>query len=245
MELFEVIRRGKREEGLSVRALARRHRVHRRTVRVAITAALPPPRRAVEHAAPAIEPHRATIRRWLTEDLSAPPKQRHTARRIPQQLRTAGLVRQRGGGAGPIAAGHGRRRPAGTAGGRSASAGMAARCAAGRHTSRELRARPRVSAHDERQNDLSGDEAIRVHTRRPPAAAAGARRRATRASLERFQLAGSPVTFWSRRSSHARLRRDTDRCPGTRICATARETNPLERFFRRSRNDRDPSLKNQ
>ena len=34
MELFERIRRDHREEGLSVRTLARRHRVHRRTVRV-------------------------------------------------------------------------------------------------------------------------------------------------------------------------------------------------------------------
>ena len=34
--LFEQIRRDSRVEGLSVRALAKRHRVHRRTVRQAL-----------------------------------------------------------------------------------------------------------------------------------------------------------------------------------------------------------------
>ena len=46
MELFERIRHDNREEGLSVRALARRHNVHRRTVRQALASALPPPRAA-------------------------------------------------------------------------------------------------------------------------------------------------------------------------------------------------------
>lgn len=86
MELFEVIRRDKREEGLSVRALARRHRVHRRTVRQAIAAALPPARKLPSRAAPLLGPHQATIQAWLTDDLSAPRKQRHTARRIWQRL---------------------------------------------------------------------------------------------------------------------------------------------------------------
>lgn len=86
MELFEVIRRERREEEVSIRTLARRHHVHRRTVRQAIEAALPPPRRVIERAAPAIDPHRVTIRRWLSDDLRAPRKQRHTARRIWQRL---------------------------------------------------------------------------------------------------------------------------------------------------------------
>ncbi len=85
MELFEIIRRERREEEVSIRVLAWRHHVHRRTVRQALTAALPPPRRSIERAAPAIDPHRATIRRWLREDLSAPRKQRHTARRVWQR----------------------------------------------------------------------------------------------------------------------------------------------------------------
>ena len=86
MELFEHIRRDRREDGVSIRGLARRHRVHRRTVRQALKSALPPPRKPVAKAAPRLGAHRATIREWLTADLSAPRKQRHTARRIWQRL---------------------------------------------------------------------------------------------------------------------------------------------------------------
>ena len=42
MELFEHIRRARREEGLSIRELAGRQHVHRRTVRQALQSALPP-----------------------------------------------------------------------------------------------------------------------------------------------------------------------------------------------------------
>jgi len=86
VELFERIRRDHREGGLSVRALARRHRVHRRAVRQALTSAIPPPRRSPTRPAPLLGPHRATIRAWLVGDLSAPRKQRHTARRVWQRL---------------------------------------------------------------------------------------------------------------------------------------------------------------
>ena len=86
MEQFEGIRRDRREEGLSIRALARRHGVHRRAVRQALASAVPPPKRVPPRAAPAIGPHAATIRRWLIEDRSAPRKQRHTARRIWERL---------------------------------------------------------------------------------------------------------------------------------------------------------------
>jgi transposase len=86
VELFERIRRDRREEGLSVRALAARHRVHRRTVREALDDAVPPPRKTPQREAPALGGHKATIRRWLEEDRSAPRKQRHTARRIWQRL---------------------------------------------------------------------------------------------------------------------------------------------------------------
>lgn len=86
MEQFEGIRRDSREEGLSIRALARRHRVHRRAVRQALASAVPPPKRVPPRAAPAIGPHAATIGRWLIEDRDAPRKQRHTARRIWERL---------------------------------------------------------------------------------------------------------------------------------------------------------------
>jgi hypothetical protein len=86
VELFEHIRKAQREEGLSVRALAHRHRVHRRTVRQALAAALPPPRKTSARVAPRLGPHEATIREWLQADQVAPRKQRHTARRIWQRL---------------------------------------------------------------------------------------------------------------------------------------------------------------
>ena len=86
MELFERIRIDHREEGVSIRALADRHHVHRRTVRQAIAAAVPPPRKPASRAAPVIGPQASTIRTWLTDDLVAPRKQRHTARRVWQRL---------------------------------------------------------------------------------------------------------------------------------------------------------------
>ncbi|MFQ5382124.1 MAG: IS21 family transposase [Dehalococcoidia bacterium] len=86
MELFERIRRDRRKEGLSIRTLSRRHGVHRRTVRQALVSALPPPRVVPPRAAPALGPWKATIRAWLTDDLTAPRKQRHTARRVWQRL---------------------------------------------------------------------------------------------------------------------------------------------------------------
>jgi transposase len=71
---------------MSIRALARRHGVHRRTVRQALTDATPPARKAPERLAPATGPYVDLVRRWLLEDQAAPRKQRHTARRIWQRL---------------------------------------------------------------------------------------------------------------------------------------------------------------
>jgi transposase len=86
VEQFEVIRRQHRDDGAGIRELARRHGVHRRTVRQALEGAVPPPRRTPERQAPALGPHEATVRQWLVEDQAAPPKQRHTARRVWQRL---------------------------------------------------------------------------------------------------------------------------------------------------------------
>ncbi len=86
MEQFERIRREHRDEGLSIRALADRHNVHRRTVRRAIADAVPPVRKPSQRQAPVLGPYESTIKRWLIEDLDAPRKQRHTARRIWQRL---------------------------------------------------------------------------------------------------------------------------------------------------------------
>ncbi len=87
VELFEEIRRDARVEGLSIRELADRHRVHRRTVRQALDAALPPPRKTYPaRRRPAIDPWTEVIDGWLVADKDVPRKQRHTARRVWQRL---------------------------------------------------------------------------------------------------------------------------------------------------------------
>lgn len=85
--MFERIRRDGRDEGLSIRALAERYEVHRRTVRQALADATPPERKVPVRAWPVLGAHEAQIRAWLVEDLLAPRKQRHTARRVWQRLR--------------------------------------------------------------------------------------------------------------------------------------------------------------
>jgi hypothetical protein len=87
VELFEQIRRDRRIDGLSIRELAERHRVHRRTMRQALASALPPPRKAYPHRPrPAIDPYIEVIDAWLLSDRDVPRKQRHTARRVWQRL---------------------------------------------------------------------------------------------------------------------------------------------------------------
>ena len=87
VEVFEVIRRDRRVEGLSIRALAERHQVHRRTVRQALASALPPPRKAyARRSRPAVDAWAEVIDGWLVADQKLPRKQRHTARRVWQRL---------------------------------------------------------------------------------------------------------------------------------------------------------------
>jgi transposase len=86
VELFARIRRDARIEGLSIRELARRHNVHRRTVRQALESAEPPERKPRRGVSPRLEPFKATIDQMLVEDTTAPRKQRHTARRILARL---------------------------------------------------------------------------------------------------------------------------------------------------------------
>ncbi len=87
VELFEQIRRDGRVEELSIRELADRHHVHRRTVRQALASAVPPPRKAYPpRRRPAIEPFVEIIDAWLVADREVPRKQRHTARRVWQRL---------------------------------------------------------------------------------------------------------------------------------------------------------------
>jgi hypothetical protein len=87
VELFEQVRRDRRVEGLSIRELANRHGVHRRTVRQAVASALPPARKqSPNRRRPAIDAYTAIIDGWLVADREVPKKQRHTARRIWQRL---------------------------------------------------------------------------------------------------------------------------------------------------------------
>src|SRR5437763_10359858 len=87
VELFEQIRRDRRVGGLSIRELAERHRVHRRTVRQALASAVPPARKPYpRRRRPAIDPYASVIDAWLVADREVPRKQRHTARRIWQRL---------------------------------------------------------------------------------------------------------------------------------------------------------------
>jgi transposase len=87
VELFEQIRRDWRTGGSSIRELADRHHVHRRTVRQALASAVPPPRKAYPpRPRPAIGRYAPVIDEWLLADRDVPPKQRHTARRVWQRL---------------------------------------------------------------------------------------------------------------------------------------------------------------
>lgn len=87
MELFEQIRRAHRLEAtVSIRELARRFGTHRRTVREALASATPAPRKPIVRAAPVLEVWKPVIDAWLAADLTAPRKQRHTARRVWQRL---------------------------------------------------------------------------------------------------------------------------------------------------------------
>ncbi len=86
VELFAAIRFDWQRNQMSVRSLARKYDVHRRTVRQAIASPVPPARRAPERQATVLDQVRGLIDGMLREDLAAPRKQRHTAKRIFERL---------------------------------------------------------------------------------------------------------------------------------------------------------------
>lgn len=86
VELFVEIRRGSRMEGLSVRALAKKHGAHRRTVRQALMSAVPPETEKRRWCSHKIDPFIDAIDDMLRTDLEAPRKQRRTVTRIMNRL---------------------------------------------------------------------------------------------------------------------------------------------------------------
>ena len=86
VELFAAIRFDWQRYRMPVRALARKYDVHRRTVRQAISSPVPPDRRVPVRSAPVREAVAGWIDEMLREDLAAPRKQRHTARRVFERL---------------------------------------------------------------------------------------------------------------------------------------------------------------
>ena len=61
VQLFADIRHDARVDGLSIRELARKHGVHRRTVRQALASAEPPPRKTPVRTAPRLDPYKPAI----------------------------------------------------------------------------------------------------------------------------------------------------------------------------------------
>ncbi len=87
VELFEQIRREYQHGVGTIRAVAEKLGVHRRMVRQALAAAMPPERRKPARAEPRLGPVKAFIDGILEADRSAPKKQRHTTHRIYVRLR--------------------------------------------------------------------------------------------------------------------------------------------------------------
>ncbi len=84
--LFAAVREDHRR-GLGIRAIARKHGVHRRMAREALASPVRAPRKVPERESPARDSVAPLIDVMLREDLDAPRKQRHTARRAWTRLR--------------------------------------------------------------------------------------------------------------------------------------------------------------
>jgi len=85
VDLFAAIRRDSRA-GLSVRGLARRYQVSRRTVRSALGSAWPAPRKPMPPRPSKLDAFKPVIDDIPRTDLDAPRKQRPTVKRIHDRL---------------------------------------------------------------------------------------------------------------------------------------------------------------
>jgi transposase len=95
VELFESIRRDSRLAGMGIRALARKHHVHRRTVRQALLSAVPLQRKQAERPSPVLDAWKPLIRGWVTAGVALP---KQAAPHRPPGLGAAGgRVRRRAG----------------------------------------------------------------------------------------------------------------------------------------------------
>jgi transposase len=87
VELYAAIRFDRQRHQMSIRALAEKYSVHRRTVREAVFSPIPPPRKAAVRSTVVLDGVRELVDAMLVADLEAPRKQRHTAKRIYERLR--------------------------------------------------------------------------------------------------------------------------------------------------------------
>ena len=75
-------------DGWSIREMSRRTGWSRQAIRKALVAPAAPPRYELSapRPSPVMGPYLDLVRQWLADDESAPPKQRHTARRVYDRL---------------------------------------------------------------------------------------------------------------------------------------------------------------
>jgi len=86
MDQYELIRTANRVYAKTIRAIAREYGHSRKTVRKALAGLEPKYRRKKEPFAPVMGPYADIVEAWMKHDLDAPPKQRHTARRVYTRL---------------------------------------------------------------------------------------------------------------------------------------------------------------
>jgi hypothetical protein len=85
--LFAAIRADHQHEDLSIRALASRHRVHRRTITQALASAKPPPRKRQPPRPRTLrDDTRDFVDAIIGQDLQVPSRRRHSVQRILERL---------------------------------------------------------------------------------------------------------------------------------------------------------------